>query len=275
MNNTYTINNITYNLANPHTLFFNMMPIIKELQQEDPQGNQNIINEYRLALWHSQIKYVHSLITRYYSSELSPYDRQDYVSSCALVFLEALDKYDPSISAPTTFFSPYYKYKLLHNTSKSLGSISNYYYKHLKLIERTIEHYKSINITHTTEQLAADTNLSIRQINNALLRKVYITDLDTYDNKDFYSKSLEEIVLSNEAFYLLGKYIVATLSVLETEILLMRAFNTHGTNSFNYIKDQINEHFNLSYSITKIRNLYYISLDKLEANEELVAYLLS
>lgn len=143
---------------------------------------KRIIDRAKTALWENILYYVRGMISTSMASYRKANDYYaDLEQDCAMIFFSQLEKYDPKLATPTTFFTPYFKQvisnyrhadsqRLSANDAKNIGKIKSAIAEHIKK-----------NEDYDCALLATETGLSEKVVTRSLKRmeNSAYADIDT------------------------------------------------------------------------------------------------
>ena len=205
--------------------------------------------------------YVYSVIAKYFPSYIK-YKDDLYQEGC-LAILKNLDKYNPEIAMPSTFFFIYIKEQINTYIINNVNNTSRYYGHNIIKIKKAIKHFETNNQDYTNADIAQYTGLSIETViytMNAIKNETEIK----YDTNEFLENQLvsetespEKILLNNEKSEIILK-ILETLNDDEKFIIMARMGFLGECLSFKEISDKMNT------SIDKIRKKFQLALIKIK-----------
>lgn len=213
--------------------------------------------------------FVYSIITKYFPSYVK-YKDDMYQEGC-LAILKNLEKYDPNIAMPSTFFFVHIKEQINTFIINNVNNISRYYGHNMIKIKKVIKHFEIKNQDYTNEDIAKQTGLSVEQV-------VYIMNLIknvinvTYDNNEDLdnllvgeSETLEKSILDNEESKVILK-ILYTLDEDERFIVMHRMGFMGKCFSYEDIADMLN------ISVDKVRKKFKYAITKIKNRTEFKEY---
>ena len=160
--------------------------------------------------------YVYSVIAKYFPSYIK-YKEDLYQEGC-LAILKNLEKYDPNIAMPSTFFFIYIKDQINTFIVKNVNNTSRYCGNNMNKIKNAIKYYEMKNQNFSNEDIAEQTGLSIKQV--VCTMNIMNNTEVVYDNTEEFENQLvgksetpEQKVLDNE----MNKNIVNLLYTLDDD----------------------------------------------------------
>lgn len=116
-------------------------------------GNKELQDKAKEDACKNLERFVSYLITKYYPTYTG--DFTDLMQQGYLGIIKALDKYDPTLSMPTTYFKTYIRSEISAYITRYKNSTTPYYASLIKRIDNVIHYYKAHGMECTAETIAA------------------------------------------------------------------------------------------------------------------------
>lgn len=205
-------------------------------------------------------------IARYRKSEDA---LQDIRQDLALIFFEKLPNYDPSRSAPTTYFRKYFDQVITEYVLKYSQHMTQYTASNVSKVRAAIKYCESQGIRWDEPLLVTITGLSAKVVKKTLHQaetSIY-ANIDEMINLQSNLPSPEEEYISNERLETLERALGDTLSDEDRELFLFKV-NPFGDRERSF--KEVATYFGLQEREVKQR--YNNILAELNANKELRSY---
>lgn len=140
------------------------------------------INEIKEILFEIVVRYAIKLIYAHLNPSGVTRDMYaDIIQDMAVAFYQQLPHYDPYLSRPTVYFSPYFKYAINNYMCKYIYHLSAHDVKNLRAVKSAINSYEQQNIPWTDEMISEKTGLSL-SVTKKTIRNVYKSQYENIDN---------------------------------------------------------------------------------------------
>lgn len=199
----------------------NMIKILVEATRdtEDP-----VISDKAKELFIQNMdKFISKYITEQYPTFLGAhYD--DMIQAARMGVIIGLEKYNPEIARPTTFFVLYIKHEVSQYINNYVNGLSTYYanekYKINKAINLLEKENKEINDVNISEKTGISTE-NVKQLRDMIATSNNVAFDEIFMNKADEKDTPEQIILNKELGETLNNTIEKYLSDIEKRIIVM------------------------------------------------------
>ena len=149
---------------------------------------------------------------------------QDVQQSLATIFFEKLPFYDPTLTAPTTFFSPYFKQVITEYILQYSQHMSQYDAHNVALVRGAERYFESQGITWDEPMIATKTGLSPKVVKRTLQLAQTSIRASVEDSYDMASSepTPEEYLLKDERSRMIWNALKDSLSPEDLEFFLYK-----------------------------------------------------
>jgi len=214
--------------------------------------------------------YIYQIIHQKYSGYVHDYF-SDLYSEGVIGVLADLPNYDPTKSAPTTYFDIRIKHQINIYISTQINKISSHYISNMAKINRAITELKQKGINATNQDIAIATGLSVETVMQTIRINESVNTMQSCDSNDFeVENQLISKELSPEAAYLKNESItelkeaINRLPELDRAIIQMKyGIDTFIRPSYKEISDELTATLGRQIPVNKVRSSYQQSVKKL------------
>lgn len=244
----------------------------EETEKERPLTSKEIRQreEIKTSLFGSVMLFGVSMarkrIARYRKSEDA---LQDIQQDLALIFFEKLPNYDPTRSAPTTFFKKYFDQVITEYLLKYSQHMTQYTSNNVSKVRAAVKYCESRGIRWDEALLATLTGLSAKVVRKTLHQaetSIY-ANIDDMLNLSSNMPSPEEEYISNERLVTLERVLESTLSEEERELFFYKV-NPYGDRERTF--KEVATHFGMQER--EVKQTFNNILAELNANKDLRSY---
>ena len=169
---TKKINDGIYDLSTPKSQKFDhsgssvrqrFYSIMEDYHSNDP-AKKTYANERAMKEMEG---FIHLIIKRSYSTYTKKY-YYDLVQEGYLGVITGMEKYNPDISMPSTFFFPYIKHEMQKFITQTVDKTTAHYSSNIKKINKAIEKLEEKGIAYTNVDIAIQTGMTIETVDQSL-----------------------------------------------------------------------------------------------------------
>lgn len=173
--------------------------------------------------------FVHLIIKRSYHTYAKKYFA-DLLQEGYLGIVVGMEKYDPAISMPTTYFFPYIKHEMQSFITKNVDKTTSHYSSNIRRINKAIDTFERNNQQYTNIDIAIQTGMTIETVNQSMSIRNYRDEVhidgcpgSVIDDKATMKiQTPEEAYIEKEQNDIIQRSITAVLSEDEIKVLEMR-----------------------------------------------------
>jgi len=196
-------------VSKEHAIYLKQMPFLKiyyqkkEENQEISEAFESRAQKVQHELFELIRKYIYSLIRQRVINANYRKDSdffEEIVQMATIRFLEVLPKYDPKVSAPTTFFKPYINEVITRYIYEESQHVTQHDHKNMREVRAVIQFYERQNIKWTVKMISARTGLSDKVVQNTINLLENSTRVDVDKQTDLASNlpTPEEVFIQRE-----------------------------------------------------------------------------
>ena len=116
--------------------------------------------------------FIHLIIKRSYSTYTKKYF-YDLLQEGYLGVAIGMEKYNPNISMPSTFFYPYIKHEMQGFITKNVDKTTSHYSANIKKINKAIQELEEKGIRYTNVDIAMQTGMTIETVDQSMAIRKY------------------------------------------------------------------------------------------------------
>lgn len=168
-------------------------------------------------------KFITKFISEQYPTFIGAH-YEDMIQAARMGIIIGLDKYNPEIAKPTTFFVLYIKHEVSQYINNYVNGLSTYYAnekykinKAISLLENDNKEPSDINIAEITGITAEN----VKQLRNMIASSSNVVYDEVFMNKADEKDTPEQIVLKKELEEIISKTIEKHLTETEKKIIVM------------------------------------------------------
>ena len=255
--------------------------IMEKYHSNDPVKRDEALSE-AIALLDG---FVHLIIKRSYYSYAKKYFA-DLIQEGYLGIVVGMEKYDPNISMPTTYFFPYIKHEMQGFITRNVDKTTSHYSSNIRKINKAIEVFERNNQQYTNIDIAIQAGMTIETVNQSMAIRNYRDEVhidgcpgSVIDDKTTQKvQTPEEAYLEREQNDIIQRSIAGVLTDDEIFVLERR----FGINNQKVIseaeiakimhipKDKVKKLLNGSIRKLKNSELSYLFKDQLKEQQSLI-----
>ena len=172
--------------------------------------------------------FIHSIIKKSYSTYTGAHF-YDLLQEGYLGVMVGMDKYDPDISAPTTFFFHYIKHEMQGFITRNVDKTTSHYSSNIKKINKVVDEFESRGEAYTNVDIAIQTGMTVETVEQSMAIRGYRNEIHTdgcvtniIDEKvSSELQTPEEAILEKEKNVLIYRAIDDLLTEDEIKVLEM------------------------------------------------------
>ena len=173
--------------------------------------------------------FVHLIIKRSYYTYAKKYF-SDLLQEGYLGIVIGMEKYNPELSMPTTFFFPYIKHEMQGFITKNVDKTTSHYSANIRKINKAIDVFEKNNKQYTNVDIAIQTGMTIETVNQSMAIRNYRNEvhIDGCPGSVIDDKSVKKVQTPEEAYMekeqsdIIQRSIINTLTENEIKVLEMR-----------------------------------------------------
>jgi RNA polymerase sigma factor (sigma-70 family) len=168
-------------------------------------------------------KFISKFISEQYPTFVGAH-YEDMVQAARMGIIVGLDKYNPEIAKPTTFFVLYIKHEVSQYINNYVNGLSTYYANEKYKINRAISLLEKENKESSDINIAEITGISVdnvKQIRNMIALSTNIAFDEVFMNKTDENDTPEQVVLKQELCETINNTIKKCLTDTEKKIITM------------------------------------------------------
>ena len=171
--------------------------------------------------------FIHLIIKRSYSTYTKKYF-YDLLQEGYLGVAIGMEKYNPDMSMPSTFFYPYIKHEMQGFITRNVDKTTSHYSSNIKKINKAIQELEEKGICYTNVDIALQTGMTIETVDQSMSIRKYrdevhidacppnVIDAEMEESRH---KTPEEEYMEGETISTIYRTIHTTLSADEIKVL--------------------------------------------------------
>lgn len=210
-------------------------------------------------------KYISKFISEQYPTFIGAH-YEDLVQAARVGIIIGLEKYNPDLAKPTTFFVLYIRHEISQYINNYVNGLSTYYANEKYKINKAINILENENRELTDVNIAEITGITaenVKQLRSMMFSSANVAFDEVFMNKVDENETPEEIILKKELGEIINNTIENHLTEVESKIITMYYGLDDKTEIYPTKKAFRNISDTLGISYDKVRKHHAIALRKL------------
>lgn len=193
---------------------------------------------------------------------------QDVQQDLAAIFFEKLPRYDPTKTAPTTYFRPYFSQVITEYVLQYSQHMSQYDAHNVSIVRGAMRHFEERGIRWDEPMLCTHTGLSPKVVKRTLQLAETSIRASVEDSLNMASSepTPEERLLKDERTNVIYRALTETLNREDMEFFIYKVNPDGKERTFQQVADE------LGMQIRDVKKRYSGIIARLNANRDLQAY---
>ena len=138
-----------------------------QIMQDYRSGNPLLVEDAQVKMTHELENFMKSQITKYASTFKSRHG-EDLLQECKLAMVANMDRFDPELGTPSTFFAPIFQHVILKYVNSVVNKTTPHYGGFAKKVREAIASLEQKGMEITLSNISIEGNLSFKNAETGL-----------------------------------------------------------------------------------------------------------